>query len=151
MIFSCATVEEAPPPAAKKPAVQAQIESEAEKKVEVEADPWEAVEVVEKIPVAIIAEKRQIAVYNGSPRRVAARAEPEVPLSFSYYPSAELREKAAQKRDNPDEKREALAGYRRVERAPIEPGVYYVTVFFPGDERHLPASAEVDFMIREAQ
>jgi hypothetical protein len=103
--------------------------------------------ITEKIPVKIIAEPKQIAAYNGAPRRVTAVAEPEVPLSFSYYPSAEIREQAAQNR--PEQRRAALSGFKRVERAPIEPGTYYVTVYFPGDEQHLPASAEVDFTIVE--
>jgi hypothetical protein len=106
--------------------------------------------VIEKAPVAIFAEAAQQAVYNGSPKRVSASSQPSLPLSFSYYPSAEVRERAQKNFANPERRQAALSGFKRVERAPVEPGVYYVTVFYPGDERYHPAMTEVDFVIREA-
>ena len=108
---------------------------------------------IHKRPVKIQAEEVQAAYYNGDPKRVLARAQPHVPLSYSYYPNRELRETAQRT------EREAatansgrapsgtFSGYRRVERAPVEQGTYYVWVYFPGDDNHEPAHADVEFTI----
>jgi hypothetical protein len=107
---------------------------------------------IKKAAVNIIAEKIQGASYNGDPKRVQARSEPGLPLSYSYYPSAGVRAAAAQAFSRPDESTRstasaALRGLKRVERAPIEQGAYYVIVYYPGDDNYLPAYTEVDFTI----
>ena len=107
---------------------------------------------IRKAPVRIIAEKIQSANYNGDPKRVQAVSEPDLPLSYSYYPSLDLRQAAAEAFSNPDEEGRtslitALQRFTRVERAPKEQGTYYVMVYFPGDSRYEPAMGEVDFTI----
>ena len=107
-----------------------------------------------KRAVKIEAAKIQGAVYNGDPKRVQAKAEPPVLLSYSYYPNRELRDtaqkaaaEAALKRGSGLVPTDAYTGYKRVERAPIEAGTYYVWVYFPGDENHTTAQANVEFTI----
>jgi hypothetical protein len=107
---------------------------------------------ITKAVITIKAEKIQTAAYNGDPKRVQASAEPQVPLYFSYYPAPEVRAAAVQALFQPDENALsgislALQGFRRVERAPIEQGVYYVLVYYPGDDNRFSAYAEVDFTI----
>jgi hypothetical protein len=103
-----------------------------------------------KRPVKISADKVQTAFYNGDPKRVQVTADPEVTLFYSYYPNSELRE-AAEKAEREAVKVGAGAqqfkGYRRVERAPSEQGTYYVWIYFPGDDNHESASADVEFTI----
>ena len=107
-----------------------------------------------KCPVKLEAAAFQEAFYNGDPKRVEAATVPPVSLSYSYYPNPELREtaiKAAEEAARVNQMTrymtETFRGYKRVERAPIEEGTYYVWIFFPGDENHLAASAEVEFTI----
>jgi hypothetical protein len=114
-----------------------------------------------KSPVKIRAEPVQEAVYNGDPKRVRAGAEPPVPLSYSYYPNAGLRDAAAKEAEDVPQSglsgagalsrggvpSAVFRGFRRVERAPIEQGTYYVRVYFPGDENHEAASVNVEFTI----
>ena len=107
-------------------------------------------------PVKIETGEIQRAFYNGNPKRVQAETVPPVPLSYSYYPNRQLRETAqkaaresAVKNSGPPPTR-SYKGYRRVERAPIEPGTYYVWICFPGDENHEPAHANVEFTILPA-
>ena len=108
-----------------------------------------------KQPVKIEAEEFQEAFYNGNPKRIQARADPPVPLSYSYYPNRELMETAQRSveesalRGNsaPRPITETYRGYRRVERAPIERGIYYVWIYYPGDENHEAAHANVEFTI----
>jgi hypothetical protein len=71
-----------------------------------------------KAPLKIFAEPLQEAVYNGSPKSVAARSEPSFGLSAVYYPTREAREAAG----SPGASSEVLSSFTRVERAPIEPG-----------------------------
>ncbi|MCL2834294.1 MAG: hypothetical protein FWD78_14070 [Treponema sp.] len=110
---------------------------------------------IKKAPVTITAEALQSAPYNGSPRRVLALAEPDVQLSYSYYPNAQLQQAALEAFLRPDGNVQsslssALQNFTRVERAPVEQGVYYVLVFFPGNARYEPACAEVEFTIGPA-
>ena len=107
-----------------------------------------------KRPVKIETEEKQQAHYDGNPKRVQARAEPPVSLSYSYYPNRELRETAqravretASRRDSTKRLTQTFRGYRRVERAPVEQGIYYVWIFFPGDNNHEAAHANVEFTI----
>lgn len=108
-----------------------------------------------KRPVTIEAAENQYAYYNGDPKRIKAGAEPSVPLSYSYYPNRELREAAQNAVKEPvsggNSGRRLLTqsytGYRRVERAPIEPGTYYVWIYFPGDKNHEAAQKNVQFTI----
>ena len=105
---------------------------------------------ITKAPVRIIADDVQSAVYNGDPKRVTAQSEPELPLSYSYYPSFELRQAAIDSRTDGDVQSAlsaALRGLTRVERAPIEQGIYYVLAFFPGDDRYEAAYKEIEFTI----
>jgi hypothetical protein len=107
---------------------------------------------IKKARVDIIAEESQIAVYNGDPKRVTASAEPAVLLSFSYYPNAEVAHAAIRALAQPDADSSssvaaALRGLKRVERSPIEQGLYYVVVYFPGDDNYHLAYKEVEFTI----
>lgn len=100
----------------------------------------------------IIAEEKQSAAYNGDPKRVSARSDPELPLSFSYYPTPEVRQAAlkALTREGGDDSRESAAafrGLRRVARAPIEQGEYYVLVYYPGGNNYLMVYKEIYFTI----
>ena len=104
-----------------------------------------------KCPVKIEAEKVQEAIFNGNTRRVQAKAEPPVSLSYFYYPSREFMEeakKAAEESADKGNSSAQMSGYRRVDRSPSERGTYYVWIYFPGDENHLSASAYVEFTIR---
>ena len=96
---------------------------------------------IEKAPVLISAEPRQAALYDGSPQSVIARSQPPLSLGAVYYPSAEAREAAARSDT------ELLKPFTRVQRAPIEPGVYYVTVFYPGDENYRYTEVLVELTI----
>jgi hypothetical protein len=107
---------------------------------------------IKKATVEIIADEGQNAAYNGDPKRVIASAEPDVPLSFSYYPNANVARAAIRALAQPDADTRsgisaALSGLKRVERAPIEQGVYYVVVYFPGDDNYHLAYKEVKFTI----
>lgn len=110
-----------------------------------------------KAPVKIKAAEIQQAFYNGNPRRVEAKAEPPVTLYYSYYPNPELRdaarkatEEALADKDSGQSLAEVFRGYKRVERAPIEQGTYFVWIYFPGDENHETAEASVEFTILPA-
>ncbi|MDR1211597.1 MAG: hypothetical protein LBK40_05130 [Spirochaetaceae bacterium] len=98
-----------------------------------------------KAPVTIIAEPVQEAVYNGSPKSVAARSEPSLGLNAVYYPTREAREAAAGSSAAPD-----VRGYTRVERAPIEPGTYYVTVYYSGDANYQYTKFDIELIIHPA-
>jgi len=116
---------------------------------------------IHRCPVKIDAAEIQNAFYNGNPKRVTAEAEPPVPLSFSYYPKREFRDAAAAAAANaaanakgevsPGDASVSLnmnfSGYKRVGRAPIEQGTYYVWIYFPGDSNHEAAQAYVEFSI----
>ena len=107
-----------------------------------------------KCPVKIEAKKTQEAFYNGDPKRVQAKTDPPVLLSYSYYPNRELRETAqraaaeiAAQKGSGQIPTDAYKGYKRVERAPTEQGTYYVWVYFPGDENYEAAQVNVEFTI----
>jgi hypothetical protein len=100
---------------------------------------------IEKAPVKIFAEPLQEAVYNGSPKSVTARSEPSFGLSAVYYPTREAREAARS-----DTASAAIRGFTRVERAPIEPGTYYVSVYYPGDDNYQYARLEIELIIHPA-
>ena len=112
-----------------------------------------------KCPVKINVKENQEAIYNGDPKRVQASADPPVLLMYSYYPKKELREIAqrnlaedAASRRNSSRLSAMLpagtfSGYKRVERAPIEQGTYYVWIYFPGDENHEAAHLDLEFTI----
>jgi len=102
----------------------------------------------------IEAEEIQQTHFDGNPKRVQARAEPPVPLFFSYYPNRELRETAQRavrettsRGDSVRRLTQTFRGFRRMERAPVEQGIYYVWIFFPGDNNHEAAHANVEFTI----
>ncbi|MDR1428870.1 MAG: hypothetical protein LBI85_01150 [Spirochaetaceae bacterium] len=101
---------------------------------------------IEKAPVTIMAEPVQEAVYNGSPKSVTAASEPPLGLRAVYYPTRAAREAAA----NSPAASEILRGFTRVERAPIEPGTYYVTVYYPGDANYRYAKLDIELTIHPA-
>jgi len=108
--------------------------------------------VINKASVEIIADEIQSASYNGNPRRVQAESEPAVSLSYSYYPNPELRQTAVEAFSRPGGEAgsalsSALQNFTRVERAPAEQGIYYVLVFFSGNERYEPVYKEIEFTI----
>ena len=103
--------------------------------------------IIRKRPVKIAAEKPQTVVYDGNPKRIQASADPPVPLSFSYYPNVELLETAKRIAEEASSGQESITqsfkGYRRIDRAPSEPGIYYVWIYYPGDENTESASLDV--------
>ena len=105
-----------------------------------------------KRKVIISAESNQEAVYNGNPKRVQVEVDPPLTVFFSYYPNRELMESAiaAEKQNSGMSFSQTLQGYRRVERAPTEPGIYYVWIYYPGDENNTAAEATVTFRILPA-
>jgi hypothetical protein len=112
-----------------------------------------------KRPVRIITAAFQEAFFDGNPKRIEARAEPELQIFVTYYPNPELRETAVRAASSAAEENnpagnpvpsisQTARGVRRVPVAPTERGTYYVWVFFPGDENHESAQAFVEFTIR---
>jgi hypothetical protein len=85
---------------------------------------------IQKAFMAIIADQVQRFVYDGSPKAVKATTEPPVepPLVFSYT---------------------ALdgSGDKALAAPPIEQGRYRVTIVFPGNERYMGASQEIELRI----
>ena len=106
-----------------------------------------------KSPVTIKADKIQQETYNGYPKRIIAESKPDIPLSFFYYPNSELRETAKKTVKETDSGGGPVEfkGYKRVERSPTETGTYYVWIYFPGDENHEEAEADVEFKILPAR
>ena len=108
---------------------------------------------IHKQTVKIESDKHQNAIYNGSPKRISAKSEPPVSLSYFYYPSREFMETAirmaeeSSQEETPSLPSAEFRGYRRIDRAPSEQGTYFVWVYFPGDENHLSASAHIEFTI----
>jgi hypothetical protein len=103
---------------------------------------------IEKAEVTILADETQSAYYDGNPKRVLAVCEPSFTLSFSYYPNAEIRDAAVRSfSQGGGHAPAALRNFTRIERAPIERGVYYVLVFFPGNANYKAAYKEVNFTI----
>jgi hypothetical protein len=85
---------------------------------------------IQKALVSITAEEKQEALYDGAPKRIAASADAPVELAIDYYPSEQARLSGA-----------ALGG------PPAEPGLYFVTLSYAGDENYRPASKDVEFAI----
>lgn len=106
-----------------------------------------AVLSIKKRPVKIEAEKPQTMVYDGNPKRIRAASDPMVPLAFSYYPNLELLETAKKAAEEASSRQDSISqtfkGYRRIDRAPSEPGIYYVWIYYPGDENTESASMDV--------
>ena len=104
-----------------------------------------------KRPVKITAAKYQEALYDGDPKRIQATVEPSVSLSFSYYPNLELLETAKKSttETTPGQSTitQSFRGYRRIDRAPSEPGTYYVWIYYAGDNNNESASLEVELTI----
>ena len=110
--------------------------------------------IEQKRPVKIITEEFQQAPYDGNPKRIQASSEPPVRLFISYYPNRQLMETAqravgeAPSGGNPTRRlTQTFSGYRRVEQSPVEQGTYYVWIYFPGDDNHETAHAQVEFTI----
>jgi hypothetical protein len=93
---------------------------------------------IQKAFISIIAEPVQRFRYDGSPKEIAARTEPpeDPPLIVSYAVTYAVSYAAA---DDPSG--EALAA------PPSEPGRYRVSIIFPGNERYMGASKEVELWI----
>ena len=85
---------------------------------------------IQKAFAAIAADPVQRFHYDGRPKAIAARTEPpqEPPLIVSYFPAA-------------DPADTALAA------PPAERGRYRVTVVFPGNDRYMGASKEIELWI----
>jgi hypothetical protein len=83
---------------------------------------------IQKAFIAITAEPVQRAVYDGSPKYAAARTEPpeEPPLSFSYF--------------------DAASG-APLPSPPSARGRYRVKAVFPGNDRYMGASRELELRI----
>jgi hypothetical protein len=73
----------------------------------------------------IIAEEKQEALYDGRPGRITARTDPPVELEIRYRLGEQV-----------------LSG-----EGPTEPGLYRVTLSYPGDERLMGASRDIEFRI----
>jgi hypothetical protein len=98
--------------------------------------------------VRIIAGDRQEAVYDGNPKRVKAESDPPLALSFSYFPNRESMMMVFRSVERQfDRQGNVPRGYTRVERPPIEPGTYYVLVYFSGSRNYRSASKEIEFTI----
>jgi hypothetical protein len=102
---------------------------------------------IQKAFVTIQAEEKQEAIYDGSPKRVAFVADPPLDLSTAYFTSAQAREAAALPESEAGQRADALKGFTRVESAPKEPGLYYVTIYYRGDKSYRPSAKEIEFSI----
>ncbi|MDR1506785.1 MAG: hypothetical protein LBI67_06745 [Treponema sp.] len=103
--------------------------------------------VIERAYITLSAEKTQQANYDGNPKRITAVSDPPLALSFSYYPTEEIRREAVQSFFENGRQQTSVQGFRRIDRAPVEPGIYYVAVYFGGNEHYRPEVTEVDFTI----
>jgi hypothetical protein len=104
---------------------------------------------IEPKEVYIIAEDRQEAIYDGNPKRIKAAADAPVPLSYSYFPNRESMLTVFRRAEVQSERRSNVPrGYTRVERPPIEPGTYYVLVYYNGDRNYQSVSKEIGFTIK---
>jgi hypothetical protein len=107
--------------------------------------------VIERAYISFRAEKTQRARYDGNPKRVSVSSDPPVDLSFSYYPTEEIRREAVRIFSESGRQQTAVRGFRRIDRAPVEPGTYYAAVYFAGNKYYRPAVTEVDFTINAAE
>jgi hypothetical protein len=82
---------------------------------------------IQKAFVAIVAEPVQRFAYDGSPKEIIARTEPPVepPLVVSYFAAGDSSDKA-------------------LGSPPGERGRYRAAVVFPGNERYMGASTEIE-------
>jgi hypothetical protein len=85
---------------------------------------------IQKAFISIVADPIQCAAWNGKPVEITARAEPPVepPLIVSYFAAGDS---AAMPFGGP----------------PAERGRYRVTVVFPGNDRYMGASKEIELLI----
>jgi hypothetical protein len=95
---------------------------------------------IQKAFVSIVADPLQRTAWDGKPREIAARTEPPVepPLLVSYFAGGDLAGG-----DSADSRIAdmALAG------PPAERGRYRVTVVFPGNDKYMGASKELELWI----
>jgi hypothetical protein len=103
--------------------------------------------IIEKAYINFLAEKKQEAHYDGRPKRVSVSSDPPVDFSFSYYPTEDIREEAVRTFFEDGRRQTAVKGFTRITHAPVEPGTYYVAVYFAGNEHYRPAVAELEFTI----
>jgi hypothetical protein len=85
---------------------------------------------IQKAFVNIRAEEKQEALYDGTPKHAVASADVPVELAIDYYPSEAAR-----------------AAGSAPEGPPREPGIYFVTVSYGGDENYRSASKDIEFSI----
>ncbi|MDR1352781.1 MAG: hypothetical protein LBK05_05810 [Treponema sp.] len=83
---------------------------------------------IQKAFISFIADPVQRFAYDGTPKEAAARTEPPVELSAAYFDAAGF-------------SGQALAS------PPVERGRYRVVLVFPGSERYMGASKEIDLRI----
>jgi hypothetical protein len=82
---------------------------------------------IQKTFVPVSAEERQEFFYDGNPKPAAADAPVE--LAFTYY--------------------SADAPQSPLEGPPVEPGVYRVALSYPGNDRYMGFSKELELVIRK--
>jgi hypothetical protein len=86
---------------------------------------------IQKAFLSIIAEAVQRFAYDGKPKEAEARAYPPLDLAVNYFAAGET---AA---DSP----------RSLPAPPAEKGRYRAVVSFPGNERYMGASGEIELLI----
>jgi hypothetical protein len=83
---------------------------------------------IQKAFISLVADPVQRFVYDGTPKEAAARTEPPAELSVAYFDAA-------------GSSGQALAS------PPAERGRYRVVLVFPGNERYMGASKEIELRI----
>ena len=105
---------------------------------------------IEQREVHIFADDIQEAFYDGNSKRVKAGADAPVRISIAYFPSPQARQAVTRADTRPEQRSAALKGLIRVERPPVEPGTYYVAVYYGGSRNYRPAAKEIEFTIKRA-
>jgi hypothetical protein len=85
---------------------------------------------IQKAFISVIADPVQRFTWDGAPKTIAATADPPVGLTVTYFPAEDSQAPAA-----------ALAA------PPAARGRYRAVVFFPGTDRYMGASREIDLII----
>jgi hypothetical protein len=84
---------------------------------------------IQKAFVPITGEEKQAYTYDGTPKQ--ARVDAPVELAFAYYPAG--------------------TPHLPLEGPPVEPGSYRVVVSYPGDDRYMGLSKELELVITPHQ
>ncbi|MDR0709431.1 MAG: hypothetical protein LBF77_05140 [Spirochaetaceae bacterium] len=86
---------------------------------------------IQKAFVSIVAEGVQRFVYDGGHKEAAVRCEPPVDLVVNYFTAGNT----------------APEGSRALPSPPAEKGRYRVSIVFPGNDRYMGASREIELLI----